>query len=158
MGRRRAFTLVEIIATLLLLGVISLIAVPALLGVLRSQGDSAGTAQLAAARLDGRVIALNYGYRYPADIVDLLVARDPRFTTGPSTSPETISVHRVDDTTLLYAMVTDGGSCVAVVEDIQTDVGRWGIAPPDTTCSAAAVEAVEATLVGDETSPTQIEL
>jgi hypothetical protein len=124
---RRAVTLPELAVAFVVVGILFALSVPAV-RVLRSDvGEEATFATLATAQVELRRVAGLPGnhYRYPEVMVvdgdevpflELLSLRDASFTAGPSSGPAELSVHRVDDRTVVVAARAGSGACLVLVD------------------------------------------
>jgi len=126
MLKKRSFTLIEVVLALVLLGIIAAIALPRLLNVLGGQEEARTITLLGAARIDGRLVALNNNYTYTQGLSDGMTAQGWK-TEVSLTSRESISVGPVGGSgkQAAYAALAPENKCIVVVDDLNSEDGRW---------------------------------
>jgi prepilin-type N-terminal cleavage/methylation domain-containing protein len=147
---RRAFTLVEVVIVLIMVGVLVSVMAPPVREVAFGSDKRAQASRLAGAGSAARAVAARQGnnYTFPEDLVDQLNASDPTYVPGPSTGIDVVSVYRFDATTVFFATRTQNESCLVAVDSLDDDVSQFGI---DADVRVEDCSAEVASTVGDFT-------
>jgi type II secretory pathway pseudopilin PulG len=144
--------------TLSLLAILSVLVVPTYLRVQGGLEEEKQTIILSGYVVKARSIASAAGnqYRYPADVVAQLTALDAKITSGGSNSPGIISARRIDDATILMALVNDQGWCYAILDSTTTDTQTYAYDKTTTECNAADIDHIE--ISGTQGEPNAIDI
>lgn len=149
--------MVEIVGVLALLGILALIGIPAMLKMTGQERDSGAANSLVAAQVQGRVIAGENGYTFPADFVDQMRADDSRFTNANATGA-LVSVARSSTTAALYAVLSASGACLVMLDRLDTETTFYATDETPANCSAAALVGAEGMVNGTARRPSTINI
>ena len=141
--RVRAITLLEVIAALVVLGLIAAVGARVIPEVISLNSSNEAETTLSRAVLAQSAYAGRHGqYTTSGDALTALkTGRGLTLTTGPSTDPDTVSAHHADDGTILLAVRSAEGRCIAtLLGDPLTDPSQE--AQPVVTKSACLAEAL----------------
>jgi prepilin-type N-terminal cleavage/methylation domain-containing protein len=144
--RSRAFTITEVVVSLIVLGILATIAVPVFSTVRQNtevHNDTMGLRGAVAAARD--VAGRSDTYTYPADLVAVLAAMDARYISEAATSANSVSVHRAAADIAYFTTIGADGACVVVRDDITTDTQTYARDTSGSLCNAAAATAVAVT-------------
>lgn len=126
----RGFNLVELMVSLLILGVLLTVAIPIYLGAVERADDMAARASLHTAQVAGRQVAGD-ALEYGAASLEALAAAEPSIRwvgrDEPSLGPTVVS-QTVVAGDLLLAAYSPTGTCFFLRDDPEGQVGRASVA------------------------------
>lgn len=157
MQRARAFSLIEMIVTLVVAVIMVALGVGAYQTLLGGASKVASDVELSTARLDVQRAAYANGSVFPEGVTDFKT-QGITYVTTASDGSGTVSVNRVDDTTLVLAQRTSDEDCLVLVSSL---VARptWALDPRAATCSASLAGAHLAEITSlDGDAPTLLDL
>lgn len=175
---RRAFTLLESVVVVTIIGIVTTIVVVTGSSVSQQVGDLAGQPLLAAAQAQARRVAALDHYSWqqfdtaqpsPSDALAASMARGQAdatrggitFVAGPSGTPRQVSVAWADGTHVAFATLTSPGHCLLMVDTLtggthwaqDTSAAAGGC---DAQVAAGTVAACPQIIAGDESTPTKL--
>ena len=150
-GTRRAFTLFELVAVFVIIGLVTIAGAVTFRSVTAAQADMAGGPVLAAAQAQARRVAALDHYRWsfaagaptPSAALAAAMSRGAgpgtvTFTDGPSGGDRSVSVAWADAAHVTFAVATQPGHCLLMVDSL-TEGTSWVRDPAaGADCSAAA--------------------
>lgn len=154
-----AFSLVELIVVIIILGLIAAIALPDMQGVMTNTNEQLGTVHLlSVSTAEHGAANTDAGTFSPTPSTVSVVGVTLTTGAAPSGQPPTASVGAASTatpaTTLIYAIALSPSSCLVLVDPMSA-AQTWGIdtQTPAGSCSASAASSVQAQITS--TSPTQ---
>lgn len=148
----------EVVIVLIILGILTVVATPLYRGIRSAMEENHQAMELRSGIAQARNVASRQEnrYRYPETLAADLAEADDRYVVGPVNGPTEVSVYRESATVLYLAGLVDAGSCIVVVDDIETDMQYFAVDKEPATCDAAAAAGLSVT--GSYQQPNTIEL
>jgi len=145
--KRRAFTMLEATAAIVMLAILSAIAIPTFFSVTSGAQDTTAEQSLLTVRIAARAIANapgNYASYPAATITDLsttgnVLPANLAVMTGASTSPYLVSGVVVSPTQLLLAAKSPSGNCFVMLDNPSTQVTTWAVSSTGTCIATGAI-------------------
>lgn len=155
----RAFTLIELATVLIVMGILTLIAIPVYTQLEHQNSDQAAESQLNSAQLAGRGVAAVVGsaYQFPTDLETQISLPQPLSpTSGASTGVNQISIYEISSTQAVFAVKSGSGNCL-ILYDPLGGTSTWGVSSTGT-CSAQGASGLIGSITGNRTTPSVVSL
>jgi prepilin-type N-terminal cleavage/methylation domain-containing protein len=157
MEQSRAFSLIEMIVTLVVAVIMVALGIGAYQTVLGGADRVAAGVSLSTARLDVQRVAYANGSSFPEG-TGAYKTQGLTYQEDASGGLDEVSVHRVDDTTLVLAQSVDEGQCLVLVSSLERRA-TWGVDASASSCSAALAASHLSSMTSlDEEHPSLVDL
>jgi type II secretory pathway pseudopilin PulG len=148
----------EILVSLSILALLGTILLPTFRNVLESNSRTGRNMVLTGAVAAARSVAAREGnsYAYPVSLAADLAAIDARYVAVAASGRDEVSVHRAGADRVFFAMWSEPGVCIVVIDNVDTETQLWGVDTAAELCDAQNVELTEDSVVGTMLEPTEI--
>ncbi len=151
--------MLEMITVLVVVGILAMIVRLSYTSVVSSSNELATRPTLGSVQVEGRRLVAQEAATtnipaFPSDLAVQISITGLDVTTEESTSPDTVSVHLVDEVTAIYA-ASGGETCVVLVDRLVGSAG-WGSDSDSVACTASLYAGIVEQVTGTYDNPAEL--